>query len=139
MIDASTGRRPARVAGPELLALAKWEDFTGWLVARTAQWPKALRFTLTQRVENHALDVLEKLIVARYEPASRPALLRDANLLLERMRHLLRLARERQAMATSSFEHAAVAIDEVGRMLHGWRQAIELRPRATAVEAPCDG
>lgn len=52
-----------------------------------------MRFTLAQRIENHALDLTEMLIVARYEPSQRVSLLSDANLLLERMRHLCRLAK----------------------------------------------
>jgi hypothetical protein len=40
---------------------------------------------------------------------------------------LLRLARARNAMPAASFESAARSIDEVGRMLHGWRSAVEGR------------
>jgi hypothetical protein len=58
-------RPPAREAGPELLVLQRWEEFTGWLLAHTARWPKSARFTLCQRVQNHALDVTELLVVAR--------------------------------------------------------------------------
>lgn len=118
-------RPPAREAGPELLVLAKWEEFTSWLLDRTAKWPKTVRFTLTQRIENHALDVVEKLVVARYDRGARKRNLAEVNLALERMRHLFRLARERNAMPATSFETAARGVDEVGRMLHGWRSAVE--------------
>ena len=60
-----------REAGPELLCLAKWEDTAGWLIEHTAKWPKSSRFSFVQRVDNHALDVLELLVVARYEPGVR--------------------------------------------------------------------
>jgi hypothetical protein len=53
------------------LVLAKWEEFTGWLLDHCAKWPKSARFTLTQRIENHALDVTEQLVLARYEPGAR--------------------------------------------------------------------
>ena len=66
-----TRRPPAREAGPELLVLANWEEFTGWLLEHTVRWPKSARFTLCQRVQNHALDVIELLVVARYEPKER--------------------------------------------------------------------
>ena len=49
-------RPPAREAPDELLVLARWEEFTVWFLERTAKWPKCVRFTLTQRIENHALD-----------------------------------------------------------------------------------
>ena len=130
-------RPPARQAGPELLVLAKWEEFTSWLLERTAKWPKNVRFTLTQRIENHALDVVEKLVVARYDRAARKRGLAEVNLALERMRHLLRLARERNVMPGASFEAAARGVDEVGRMLHGWRAAVEGKEVPSAEVAEC--
>jgi len=85
-------RPPAAEAGPELLVLQKWETFVGWFLHHTGKWPKHARFTLTQRLENHALDVTELLVQARYEPKQRANLLRTVNLRLERMRFLCRIA-----------------------------------------------
>lgn len=118
-----------REAGPELMVLAHWEAFVPWLLDACGRWPKAARFTLTQRIENHALDVLELLIVARYQPKQRAANLHAANLVLERMRFLCRVARARTIMSSRAFEKAMRDVDETGRMIHGWRQT--LRERAS--------
>lgn len=129
--------RPApREAGPELLVLQKWEELTSWLLDRTAGWPKCVRFTLTQRIEDHALDVTEMLVLARYDRRRRPRLLHEVNLRLERMRYLLRLARSRNATTRRSFEAALRGIDECGRMIHGWRQTLGKRPRSTLRSFP---
>jgi hypothetical protein len=120
---AASKRKPTE-AGPELLVLAKWEEFTSWFLARTARWPKTVRFTLTQRLENNCLDIAEQLVIARDDRLQRPKLLKDINLCLERLRLLLRLAKQREVMANKSFESAMRQIDEVGRMLHGWRQSL---------------
>jgi hypothetical protein len=117
-------RPPAREAGPELLVLQKWEAFCGWLLPHTNRWPKSLRFTLTQRVQNHALDVTELLVVARYLPRQRAATLANINLLLERMRFLLRLARDTNVESAKDFERSLCGVDEAGRMIHGWREAL---------------
>ena len=90
-------RPPAVGAEPELLALQKWEAFASWFLNHTRRWPKAARFTLTQRLENHALDVTELLVQARYDPRLRKRLLHDINLRLERMRFLCRIARDARA------------------------------------------
>lgn len=116
-------RRRPRDAGPELLVLAHWEAFVAWLLDHCARWPRSARFSLTQRIENHALDVVELLIIARYRPDERAGSLRDANLALERMRFLCRIANTRQLMSTRAFTKAMTDIDETGRMLHGWREA----------------
>ncbi len=124
-------RPPAKEAGPQLLVLDKWEDFTAWFFAHTRRWPKAARFTLTQRVENHVLDITEELILARYERAGRERRLRSVNLSFERIRHLLRLARRSDVMPKSGFETAIRHIDETGRMVHGWRQSLGSRAPRT--------
>jgi len=125
-------KRPAaREAGPELLVLSKWEEFTGWLLEHTSKWPKSARFGLVRRVDDHALDVTELLIVARYEPRERRRTLREVNLRLERLRFLLRIASSRGVMPRSGFETAMRHVDEAGRMVHGWREALGGRSEET--------
>lgn len=119
-----SSRPPAREAGPELLVLARFEEFATWFAERCARWPKHARFTLTQRLLNHAFDVLEELVVARYSRRDRRARLDAVNLRLERMRHLLRIARATGVCPHTTFESALRQLDEVGRMLHGWRSAV---------------
>ncbi|MCH9682707.1 MAG: four helix bundle protein [Deltaproteobacteria bacterium] len=121
-------RPRAREAGPELLVLARWEAFVPWLLGTCGRWPRSVRFTLTQRLENHALDVLELLVVARYQPRQRAGSLLRANLTLERMRFLCRIARARACMSARAFDKAMHDIDETGRMLHGWRQHARQQP-----------
>ena len=117
-------RPTAREAGPELLVLARMEEFVGWLFDRTAKWPKSARFTLTQRIENHALDVVEQLVAARYQRAGRRKRLEDVNLRLERLRHLFRLAKGARVCPHTVYESSMRSLDEVGRMLHGWRTSV---------------
>ncbi len=124
-------RPAAREAGPELLVLAKWEEFTGWLLEHTAHWPKSARFGLVRRVDDHALDVTELLIVARWEPRERKRALREANLRLERLRFLFRIARSSSVMPSSGFETAMRHVDEIGRMLHGWRATLDAQEVGT--------
>ena len=126
-----SSRPRARQADPELLVLARWEEFTGWLLQHTARWPRSARFTLCRRVQDHALDVAELLVVARYEARERGEVLARANLLLERMRLLLRLARAANVMSGRGFESAVRGLDEVGRMIHGWRAKGARRERTT--------
>lgn len=126
-MTAPTTRPRAREAGPELLVLAHWEGFVTWLLDVCGRWPRSVRFSLTQRIENQALDVLELIVVARYEPRRRADGLRRANLVLERMRLLCRVARAQRVMSSRAFEKAMRDIDETGRMLYGWRTSAAAR------------
>lgn len=117
-------RPPPKRPETGLVIVATWEEFCGWLLDRTTKWPKNRRFTLTQRIENQALDVTEELIIARYEKQGRRERLESINLKLERMRFLFRIALRAGACPHRVFESSMRTMDEVGRMLHGWRTAV---------------
>ena len=112
--------------------LQRAEDFAGWLLHHTARWPRSARHTLTARVEARTLEVLDALVIARYRRTDRLARLDAANLDLERLRYLLRIARSTQACPAKTHEGACRRIDEIGRMLHGWRSGLRANVGATA-------
>lgn len=107
---------PAR---PGPVALEKHYGFLRWLLPSVEKFPRTVRFTLGERIEGAALDVLDLLIDATYsrEPL---ALLRRINILLTRLRYLLRLAFDLRHLDGRRFEYAARAVDEIGRMIGGW-------------------
>jgi len=103
----------------ELPVFVKWMEFLEWLLATTDKFPKKARFSFCQRIEGLALDVVEDLVEARYNHEKR-ALLKRANLRLEKLRVLLRLSHKLRYLPHNSYEHAMKAINEAGRMLGGW-------------------
>ena len=103
----------------ELPVFAAWVRFLDWLLGTTEGFPKRVRFTFSSRIDALALDVLEDLVEARYT-RGKTAILRRANLRLEKLRVLLRLCHGRRFLAHGAWEHAAREIDEVGRMVGGW-------------------
>lgn len=66
-------------------------QFLLWLGPTLEKFPKDKRFTLGDRIMGHALDVLDALIEATYT-RDRIVHLRRANLGIEKLRFLLRLA-----------------------------------------------
>ena len=109
----------ARRTGPALEAMYQ---FMLWLVPTVDKFPRARKFTLGDRIETTALDVLDGLIAATYT-SGRDALLAQANLGLERLRFLFRLAMELRCIDTKRYEHAARSLDEIGRLVGGWMKA----------------
>lgn len=125
-------RPAARTTTPDLMVLARWEELVGWLLQHTARWPRSWRFSFATRLQNQALEVADLLVQARYEPSHRETHLRAANLLLERMRLLFRIAHNAHVMSARGYETAARGLDETGRMLHGWREAHAKRGKGRA-------
>lgn len=93
-----------------------------WMLPQLDKFPRSRRFTLGSRIEDDLLFVLEKLIEAAYT-RSKSAALRAANLRLEVVRHLWRLAYEAKAVAHRSWAHGAKRMVELGRQIGGWRKA----------------
>jgi hypothetical protein len=109
---------------PEAPALVgQWERVVGDLLDRTAKFPKTVRFTFAARIEGLALDILEEIVEARFaEGAAKQEALRRADARLARLRVLVRLAHDRRHLDHRGYEFVSRNIDEVGRMLGGWRK-----------------
>ena len=98
-----------------------WEEALDDLLDRTSRFPKAVRFTLTSRIDNLALDVFERIVEARFAPAGVKAeALRHADLSLAKLRLLLRLAHRRRHLDHRGYQRVAERLDEAGRMIGGW-------------------
>lgn len=90
-----------------------------WMIPHLDKFPRARRFTLGERLETGLLTVLELVVEASYTH-KKLALLQQANVKLEVVRHLWRLAHELKVMATRQYEHGAKLIDDLGRQIGGW-------------------
>ena len=109
----------ARRTGPALEAVYQ---FVLWLVPTVERFPRSQRFLLGDRLQTTALDVLERLIEATYTRARRPHLA-AANLGIEKLRVLCRLAKDLRHLDARRYAHAARVLDEAGRLVGGWRKA----------------
>lgn len=110
----------------ELPIFSKWFDFVKWLFPFSDKLPKKIRFSVTNRINNLALDVIEDLIEAGYSRNKMTAL-RAANLRLEKIRILLRICFEEQWIPHKNFQHAIKMVNEVGKMLGGWMKQQDAR------------
>jgi len=104
---------------PVLPAVVHWERTLHDLLGRTQKFPKRVRFTFSNRIDNLALDVYEALIEARYSK-DKVSILRRVNLDIEKLRLLLRLCHDERYLDRRGLEHVASSLDQAGRMIGGW-------------------
>jgi hypothetical protein len=119
LVSRSIIRRVAMPKAEELPIFTRWMEFLEWLLPTTEKFPKRVRFTFADRINNLALDIVEDLVEARYS-RNKPPLLKRINLRLEKLRILLRLCHRLKYLPHQGYEHAMRALNEVGRMLGGW-------------------
>ena len=100
-------------------ALERAYVFILWLIPTLEKFPKSQRFLLGDRIESTALDMLEGLIEATYT-RNRIQLLNGVNLQIEKLRFLMRLSMDLRYLDLRRYEHAAKALNEIGRLVGGW-------------------
>jgi hypothetical protein len=101
------------------IIFVKWMEFLKWLLPITEKFPKRVRFTLADRIDNLALDLVEELVDAQYTH-HKQAILKRINLRLEKLRVLLRISCEQHHLSHQSYDYAIRSINEAGKMLGGW-------------------
>ena len=93
-----------------------------WAVPQVNKYPRDHRFTLGDRSVNHLYDLLELLVQASYT-RDKQALLERANLEVDLLRHMFRLARDLKVLGLRQYEHVVKLLDDIGRQVGGWRRA----------------
>ena len=107
----------ARADAPR--AVQACHELIAWLIPQLDKFPRSRRFTLGERIESGLLEVLEKVLEASYTK-TKQAPLKAANLRLEVVRHLWRLAYELGVIPMRRYAHGAKLMDELGRQIGGW-------------------
>ena len=118
MAERAVQRDASRTTGA---ALESHYRFLLWLVPAVERFPRSQKFLLGDRIQGTALDILEQLIEATYT-RQRDQYLANANLDLEKLRFLFRLARDLRCLDNRRYEHAARSLDETGRRVGAWRK-----------------
>lgn len=106
----------------ELPLFTQWYEVVSALLECVGRFPKNLRPTLGNRLLDRALDVLDHVVKLRYS-RDRVPLFAEANLAVEQVRILIRLAFERRLISSGQYTRLAEAVDASGRMLGGWRRS----------------
>jgi len=115
------GGTPIRQGEPAVVVQQTY-DLALWVVRKVEKFPRSYRFSVGDRMVARSLDLLETLVEAAYSSDKRSALER-ANQSVNSLRYLLRLGVDLKLLAGDSQEFAAGRLEEIGRMIGGWRKA----------------
>lgn len=96
-----------------------WYRNVLWILDHTAKFPANIRITLSARIENTALDILDEVLSAIYAK-EKTDILRGVNQKLDNLRIYVRLSYDRRYLSLSQFEYASREFNEFGKMIGGW-------------------
>ena len=107
-------------------AITKTYDLMHWLFPQIGKFPRDYRFILGDRIENGLLDVLEKLIEARYTK-EKLGILHSVNISLEKLRFLARLSKDLKLVSVKKYEYLTREINGIGVYVGGWIRKLRER------------
>lgn len=102
----------------------KWRKITDWVLDTVEKFPKSVRFTISSKIAEMTLTVVELIIEAIYAKDKRH-ILEKINLYMEKLRVFFRICYERKYISISQFEYICVEIDEAGKMTGGWLKSLK--------------
>ncbi|MBF0343242.1 MAG: diversity-generating retroelement protein Avd [Nitrospirae bacterium] len=97
----------------------KWTKILDWILATVEKYPKNARFTISTKIANMALEVMEKIIEAIYTK-NRLYILQSINLYIEKLRVFFRISMERRYISIRQYEYIINELNETGMMVGGW-------------------
>ncbi len=104
------------------VALDKAYTLALWLIAKTEAMPRSHRFTLGDRIYSQSLDLVTALTQASFSRDKSRAL-ESANDRVNALRLMLRLAQDLRLLSFDSYTYASSHLDEIGRMIGGWKKS----------------
>lgn len=109
-------------AMPDSPIFARCDELVLWVLRATVRYPRHYRAALGKATQEAAL-LLQRNLVAAARRRDKRAALQAADEALHELRLLLRQGQALQLITLGQYEHVARLVDEVGRLLGGWRKA----------------
>ena len=101
-----------------LVLFEKIYEFSLWIYPCVNKFPKSQRFVLGQHIENTVLELLEGVIEAN-SARSKQYHWKRISLKLDKLRVLIRFAKDMKFINIRQYEFASVQVNEVGKILGG--------------------
>ena len=93
--------------------------------------PRSGRFTTGSRIENKFLDLLELSYTAYFTEKEKKAdKLSDCIFIVDIIKFLISTAWEAKLISHKQYGDIAVKLDEIGKMLWGWKRSLGLQKTA---------
>lgn len=101
----------------------KTYDLLAYLLAAVEKFPRYQRFGVGRRIQELSWSFLDTILAARKcTLQERSALLRQADLTLDRLRYTVRISNELALLGKKQYAYASGLLAEVGRLLGKWLQ-----------------
>ena len=105
----------------DLIIYQKLYDLIMYAFPIVNRFPRNQRFVLAQQIENALLDAAQLIVKANLLRDKRAVLL-ELDIQLDMVALLVRIAHDLNLLSHRHYGQMSMRIDELGRLLGGWRQ-----------------
>lgn len=99
--------------------------YIAW-IGLVKDFPKTSRYTLGNKIDEHFLNMISYVYLAAYQPAAEKIMtLTRAIIQLDLVKFLLSITWESHIIANNHYLKLSADLDEIGRMLGGWKKGLE--------------
>lgn len=102
-----------------LIIYQKTYDLILYLFPILNRFPKSQKFVLAQQIENTTLEIAKLIVQANLE-RNKIGSLKRIDIELEKLRLLIRLAKDLKFISLKRYEYISRMTSEIGRLLGGW-------------------
>jgi len=115
---------------PPIVLVKTKEAYAAWFKILT-NFPKVHRYNLGGKIENSFLSLMENTFITAYLSGERKRIqLSVAITKLDNLKFFLQLAWENKCLANAPYTGLSSQLDEIGRMLGGWKKGLEMKTPA---------
>ncbi|MEQ1499910.1 MAG: four helix bundle protein [Parcubacteria group bacterium] len=105
--------------------LLKEKDIYRFWITLHRDFPKVERFGVGQKIENSFLDLLELTFASVYLASEQKIVMLSRSITkLDNLKFFMQLAWESKLIPTEKYAKTSGDLEEVGRMLGGWRKGL---------------
>ncbi|MCL5667151.1 MAG: diversity-generating retroelement protein Avd [Patescibacteria group bacterium] len=104
----------------DLLVFQKVYEFVLWVKPTVQRFERVHKYSLGQQLENETLQLLKDVARANLK-RDKAASIEDCLVCYELVKVLVRLSKDFKLLSIKQYEFAAVRLDEIGRLLNGWK------------------
>lgn len=112
--------------GEELPVIREWYELAAWLLPKINKFPRDQKFLLGDRIQTTVIDILERLIEAKFR-RDRSELLDRVNVELEKLRFLIRLSHDLKILPAKAYGDCGQRLLQIGTQIGGWKRASDSR------------
>jgi len=103
----------------DINALTKTYNLLLWIIPALEDFPRTQKYLLADKIEMLLISVMELLITAVYTK-EKVIHLQKSNLELEKLRYLIRLAKDLKYFNLTKYEFISRSINDIGIEIGGW-------------------